>query len=227
MTSGLKIQQKRSFHVVSVVLWGLLILGLVASGWFLYRYFMYGDTPPGISAQAISGRNIDETPVTPKQIDAHTVPADQPRYISIPTLGIKNARIFGVGVTKDNQLDAPKNIFDVAWYKKSALPGSGQGAVLLDAHNGGVTKDGIFARLKELKQGDTLTIERGDGKEITYRVKENVSMPLEEVNSTGMKNMMVSADSTKEGLNVITCDGKYVPRFKEYDRRIMLRAVAE
>ena len=76
-----------------------------------------------------------------------------------------------------------------------------------------------------MENGDSIEIERGDGKIYRYEVRENQSMPLDEVNSSGMKMMMQSAETGKEALNLITCDGVWVPRLEQFDRRIMLRAV--
>ena len=50
-------------------------------------------------------------------------------------------------------------------------------------------------------------------------------MSLEEANSHGMKDMMVSAEADKEGLSLITCAGDYQPQTKQFDKRVMLRAV--
>ena len=226
MARGLEIRRKRELHLWSWLFW-IVLLGLIgASLWFGYRYFTTGELPPGLNASALTADpRVDESPVTKKQVEQHTVPADQPRYISIPSLGVEDTRVFAVGVTATNQLEAPKNISDAVWYRKSANPGQGYGAVLMDGHNGGITRNGVFAKLGTLETGAKITVERGDGKAFTYQVVENQSMPLEEVNKTGMTMMMKSADETKEGLNIITCDGNWVPRYQQFDRRIMLRAV--
>lgn len=227
MAHGLEIHYKHDWHIVRTLLWGLVVLLIGLSLWFGYRYFTKGDLPPGVSVSALQADpSVDETDVTAKQISEYRVAADEPRYISIPALSVTNTRILSVGVDSNNQLQSPANINDTAWYNKSGKPGQGYGAVLIDGHNGGVTKDGIFAKLKDLKTGDEIIIERGDGKSFTYKVVENQSMAIEDVNKTGMKMMGQSAEQGKEGLNLITCDGKWVPRIKQFDRRIMLRAVA-
>lgn len=223
MARGLVIHRKRSINYIAIVFWLLLVVLLSVTGWYTYRWYMEGELPPIVSAKSADPR-VDETIVSDKQIDEYTVPATHPRYISIPSLGVK-ARVFAVGVDAKNQLQAPKNISDAVWYDKSALPGDGYGAILMDAHNGGITRDGVFAKLNTLAKGAEIMIERGDGKQFTYKVVENQSMSLEEANKTGMQMMMKSADPEKEGLNLITCDGKYVPRLQQFDRRIMLRAV--
>lgn len=221
---------RKSDRRVSLPLWrwvilAILMLLLIGCGWYAYRWYMHGDTLPiDVPLFATADPRVDETEVTVTQVNEHKVPALQPRYISIPAIGVANTRVFSVGVDSNNILGSPANISDAAWYNKSATPGSG-GAVLIDAHNGGVTRDGVFAKLGTLEKGDVIEVERGDGQKFRYEVRENESMPLDEVNATGMKKMMESAESGKEGLNLITCDGKWVPRLKQFDRRIMLRAV--
>ena len=226
MAQGLEIRRKRQFRPLSLLFWLLIIALLAASGWFGYRYFTAGEVPPIVEAVVPSGNpDVDETPVDQSAKDKHTVAAGLPRYISIPDIGVGKTRVFQGGVDASNLLQSPGNIDDAMWYGKSALPGQGSGAVLINAHNGGVSRNGVFAQLGRLSVGQDIVVERGDGETFTYSVVENESMPLEEVNKTGMAKMMKSADEMKEGLNLITCDGKWVPRLQQFDRRIMLRAV--
>ena len=98
------------------------------------------------------------------------------------------------------------------------------GSFLIDGHNGGITKSGVFAKLSTLQAGDKIIIERGDGKKFTYGVVENISMSLEEANTSGMKKMTQSIESDKEGLSLITSDGKWIPKYQQFGSRIMLRA---
>ncbi|HEY1085390.1 MAG TPA: class F sortase [Candidatus Saccharimonadales bacterium] len=226
MAAGLEIHHKRDFRGIRWLFWIVFVGILAVTIWFAYSYFTKGDLPPFVDVKALrADPRIDESPVTEKQITEYTVPKINPRYISIPSLGVGNTRVMSVGVTANNQLDTPKNISDAAWYNKSARPGAGYGAVLIDGHNGGITRNGVFAKIGTLQKGAEIIVERGDGKKFTYKVVENQSMALDEVNKTGMKMMMQSADETKEGLNLITCDGKWVPKYQQFDRRIMLRAV--
>ena len=228
MSSGLYIEHKKNFSVLkwaaSVAVVGVIIIGC----WFAYQWFVTGEKPPlvPLPASALADPSIDETPVTPQMVSNYTVPDDHPRYISIPALGITNTRVQSVGLTKNNLLDTPKNISDTAWYNKSALPGQGYGQVVIDGHNGGVSRDGVFASLDKLAEGDEITIERGDGKLVTYKVVENKTESLKDANTTGMKRLITPHDTGKEGLGLITCAGNWVPRDKVFDKRILVRAVA-
>ena len=223
--AGLEIEQKREFHPWKWFFALVFVAVLVASGWFAYRWYTTGEEFPLPIPIASANPSVDESDIPKAEIDNYTVPATHPRYIDIPKLGISNVRVTKVGVTTNNLLDVPKNINDTAWYEKSVTPGQGYGAVLINGHNGGITKDGVFAKLSTLKPGDEITIERGDGKKFTYSVVENESITLQEVNSTGMKKLIRPADDEKEGLSLITCDGKWIPKLQQFDRRIMLRAV--
>lgn len=226
--AGLYLDGKRNFHLKWWALGFVMVLLLASSTWLLYRWFTTGEQPPIIPlpASALADPSLDEEPVPQAAKDNYQVPATHPRYISIPSLNINKARVKPVGLTPNNLMDTPMNIHDTAWYKESALPGQGYGAVLINGHNGGVTRDGIFAGLDKLKHGDKIIVERGDGVEVTYSVVENRTETLVETNKTGMKRLLTPYDKDKEGLGLITCAGNWVPRDKVFDKRILIRAVA-
>ncbi len=229
MGAGLYIQKKSDHTILKWFASVAVVAVILAGGWFAYQWFVTGAKPPlvPLPASAFADTSVDETPVTDSMIENYVVPADQPRYISIPALNVTKARVKSVGLTEHNTLDTPKNISDTAWYNKSATPGQGYGAVLIDGHNGGVSRDGVFANLNKLETDDEIIIERGDGEKFTYRVVENKTEPLKDANTTGMQRLMTPYDKTKEGLGLITCAGNWIPRDKVFDKRILIRAVIE
>ena len=227
--AGLDIERKHDFHLIRWSVLGIVGIVMLASIYYGYTWYINGDKPPlvPLPASAYADTTVDESPIAKSDVDSYQVPATHPRYISIPALGIEKARVVVVGLTKINTLDTPRNIGDTAWYDKSATPGQGYGQIVIDGHNGGVSRNGVLVDLDKLKTGDKIIVERGDGKIITYDVAENVTMPLKEANTTGMQKLMTPYDSTKEGLGLMTCAGKWIPRDKVFDERIMVRAVAE
>jgi len=229
MSSGLYIARKKERKGLRWAILFALACLIVATIYYGIQWYTTGNKPPIIPlpASALADPRVDETPVTKQQINSYAVAANHPRYISIPALSIDKARVVTVGLTKDNILDTPAKLDDTAWYTKSAYPGQGYGAVLIDGHNGGVSRNGIFANLDKLKSGDKITVERGDGKKIIYSVVENKTESLQDANTTGMQRLMTPYEVTKEGLGLITCAGKWVPRDKVYDKRILVRAVAD
>ena len=226
-----KHSKKKSRQVVVVVLSVCWLLLIGYTGFYLYVNFIQTKDISSSSSQTVASHEVDETEVTQEKKDDYQVPNPSfPRYLSIPSLKISNARVVQIGTIKDTgQLDSPKSIYDAGWYTKSGLPGAGKGAVLIDGHNGGPTKGGIFENLGSLSKGSEIIIERGDGQRITYQVADNREMSVEDINNEsnplGMKTMLNSIDPKKEGLNMITCVGDWDYSKNTFNKRVMLRAV--
>ena len=226
-----KHSKKKSRQVVVVVLSVCWLLLIGYTGFYIYVNFIQTKDISSSSSQTVASHEVDETEVTQEKKDDYQVPNPSfPRYLSIPSLKISNARVVQIGTIKDTgQLDSPKSIYDAGWYTKSGLPGAGKGAVLIDGHNGGPTKGGIFENLVSLSKGSEIIIERGDGQRITYQVADNREMSVEDINNEsnplGMKTMLNSIDPKKEGLNMITCVGDWDYSKNTFNKRVMLRAV--
>jgi hypothetical protein len=226
-----KHSKKKSRQVVVVALSVCWLLLIGYTGFYLYVNFIQTKDISSSSGQTVASHEVDETEVTQEKKDDYQVPNPSfPRYLSIPSLKISNARVVQIGTIKNTgQLDSPKSIYDAGWYTKSGLPGAGKGAVLIDGHNGGPTKGGIFENLGSLSKGSEIIIERGDGQRITYQVVDNREMSVEDINNEsnplGMKTMLNSMDPKKEGLNMITCVGDWDYSKNTFNKRVMLRAV--
>lgn len=227
MAQGLVIKHKLNLRWITVVLWLLLFTSLAATSWFAYRYFTTGELPPALSVGALTANpGINESPVTAAQIASHAVADNEPRYLSISALGIYKARILKTGTDSNDQLALPDNIHDVGWYQKSSAPGQGYGVTLLTGHDRGVSREGIFRKLSTVQPGAAITIERGDGKQLSYRVKTSQTMTIQEVSKTGMKIMLEPLVSAGESLTIMTNAGNWVPQIKQFDQRLIVRAVA-
>lgn len=215
------------------IIWGviLLILILCLVKIKIWENHYYAEKEGSTRATAITSTNapsntteeVNEEDVTEQQKQAWKVAADRPRFLSIEKLGIDRARVIEIGINNEGRLQTPASIFDVGWYRASGKPGQG-GVLLLDGHNGGPTKEGVFKHLPELSAGDIITIERGDGKFFRYEVVENEEVALSEADSK-MDKMLQSAISGREGLSIITCTGVWSQVQQTYLSRQFLRAV--
>lgn len=223
---GVQKKQEKANKKVGWLAAGIILVVLLAvAGWFGYQKWFANDEKTDVSVARFEGRSdIDDAVVTEQQKAEYTVAPDKPRYMSIPKIEVSNARVVELGVNANNQLDAPKGAHDAGWYIKSALPGTGSGAVLMDAHNTGVNERSGFFFADKLVKGDIITVEMGDGKKYNYSVVEN-EMPL--LGDVDMAKMLQPVDPSKEGLNFITCGGTWLPDQKTFDRRITIRAVRE
>ena len=162
--------------------------------WYGYRYYTTGESLPIPMPFVAANPHVDESTVTKEQLRSHSTGGDKPH-----------------------------NINDIGWYGKSSLPGSG-GTMLMDGHNGGPTRDGVFKRLGELKSGDEIVITRGDNEEFRYTVQEVKHMSVDELNNGHMQTMTKAIAPGREGLNLITCTGTWVPAKQTYDQRVTIRA---
>ena len=57
-----------------------------------------------------------------------------------------------------------------------------------------------------MQVGDKIDIERGDGSHVVFEVVNTETVPVADVN---MSKLLVSANTAREGLNIITCGGDY------------------
>jgi len=200
---------------------GLLIAMLVLAGYFIY--IEYIAPTPLVETKGVTDQPADASGAmkTDQQKSEYAVPPDHPRELTIQKLGI-NANIIPISALKDGSLDAPKTAWDVGWYEKSALPGSGSGASFIDGHvNDAIGTPGIFYKLSLLTKGDQITIERGDHTTISYVVVEIDQQAIAEVD---MNKALSPLDSSKEGLTLMTCGGVYNATRKTYDDRIIVYA---
>ncbi len=162
----------------------------------------------------------DETVPDEKNWGPYVVAPNMPKYIRIGKLGVVS-RVQRVGVKSNNELIAPNNIHTVGWYEGSTLPGE-EGTALLDAHVHGPTMPGAFHKIHTLSPGDDIEIEMGDGRKFYYSVANLDRFPYQ---NTDMAKAMKSAEDGKNGLNLITCGGKYNRSTKTYEERIVVYAV--
>lgn len=167
--------------------------------------------------QAAEGK--DEKDVSDDVIARYKVAPELPRIIHINAIGVK-ARVLQMGVNADGSMQAPINVFDTGWYTGSVRPGQ-KGASIIVGHVSGPTRHGIFEKLSQLKNGDSITIENGAGKSFNYQVVASETVKLENVD---MDKFMHPANGVDEGLNLMTCAGKWINNGSTMDHRLMVYA---
>lgn len=186
----------------------------------------------GIGLLLLVGENGHLTPHAPtddgpssvklgrQTIDSYQVPPDLPRYIAIPSIKVPKTRVIQLGVDKNNKIAVPNNIYDTGWYKDSAKPGQ-NGAMFIYGHVSNWTANGIFYNLKKLQPGDKIIITRGDNKVFTYRVDTTKTYPYDKV---PMQTVLAPTDSSKPGLNLMTCTGQIIKGTSEFNERLVVFA---
>ncbi len=149
-------------------------------------------------------------------VGAKVPPERHPSRLSIPALKI-NASVQSVGVNAKGNMAAPSNFTDVAWYKYGFVPGQQGNAVVAGHVDNGLGLSGVFKRLKDLKVGDDVYIERKDGAKLHFVVVEVKSYPYKEV---PLEKLF--GNSNKAMLNLISCEGAWIKTDKTYDKRLVV-----
>jgi len=217
---------KKSRKIVLPIVGLLLVIVASVAAIMLLKYFY----PQNFIEQQVVVSN------DPRQDRDETVPEgewivapDMPRFISIDSLGISNARVVSLGTKAgtDGQLDDPYNIHDFGWYNESAKPGvptPQSMAGLYDCHNTGYYTNGVCAHLGRLATGDIIRLERGDGVIFNFAVREVETILLEAIDMAKMQKTVVEG---VEGLNIISCGGTWDESRQIYTHRVTVRAVLQ
>jgi len=184
----------------------------------------------GIGLLLLFGQNAHLTPHAPtddgpssakprqQTIDSYQVSPDLPRYIAIPSIKVTKTRVIQLGLGKNDQIAAPNNIYDTGWYKGSAKPGQ-NGAMFIYGHVSNWSANGIFYNLKKLHPGDKIIITRGDNKVFIYQVDSTRVYPY---NKVPMQTVLAPTDSSKPGLNLMTCTGQIIKGTSEFNERLVV-----
>ncbi|TAL15283.1 class F sortase [Patescibacteria group bacterium] len=142
-----------------------------------------------------------------------------PKTLTITKLGI-NASIESVATTANGAMGVPGNIWNAAWYNKSAKPGQA-GAVFIDGHSSS-TDGALFGKLNTLAKGDIINVMRADNIVINYKV-----MAINVVNRSNvdMSSMLKPYGTSRNGLNILSCQGKWLPSEETLENRVLVYAV--
>lgn len=228
----MKLQKSKIKKILPKICYILIFIGL--SLFFGKTYFWEQENliaktgtarATNVIGTEVEAVEVDETEPTPEEVIEYTVPAGNPRYITIPSIGNVNQRqVISVGLTKAGALDTPINIFQAGWYNQSAKPGTG-GTIVIDGHNGGPNVVGIFKYLPNAKIGEKVIIENGAGQIFTYTVIKNDTISLDQSDEY-MKEIFKKIDG-KETLTIITCTGEWSQTRQTFLSRQYLRATLD
>lgn len=215
--------KRRTVTAGIIILVASLALGFGACAWLMGAMqsaspSQPADTPMSDIEKSVILEDDNGTYETTKPaLDSYSVAPDMPRALYIEKLSIA-ARIMPMGVTADNSVEAPRNIYDAGWYTGSAKPNEA-GAMFIDGHASGASRLGLFAYLDTLQAGDYITVEKGDGQQLSYVVR---AVDTYDANAVDMTKALSPYTKGAKGLNLMTCTGSWVPDEQTYDQRVVV-----
>ncbi|MFF8683145.1 class F sortase [Streptomyces sp. NPDC015237] len=175
--------------------------------------------PAGPEAPATTG-----TPPTGSQHDdprhgrtAASLDRSAPVKVTIPSIGV-SSKLEDLGLDRGGVMETPRDPDLAGWYTPGPAPGQ-QGPAVIAGH---VTWNGdrsVFYRLADLSPGDTLTVDRKDGRTATFSVDRVAQYPKDKFPTVDVYRNLDHA-----GLRLITCAGDYSASDRRYADNIVVYA---
>lgn len=143
---------------------------------------------------------------------------DPPTAVSLPSLGVTNAPVVGVGIAPTGELEVP-GASAVGWYRFGVGVDAGKGSAVFAAHIAFNGVDGVFRNLADLRVGETITVDR-HASQLSYEVIdvitfEKSALPIDDLfRETGVERLVL-----------ITCGGSFNPDLLSYDENVVAIAV--
>ena len=141
-----------------------------------------------------------------------------PVRLRIPEIGV-DAFIQHVGIseTELGDMDAPSNFTDVGWYRDGVRPGQSGSSVIAGHYNGKNIREAVFFELRRVSIGDEVVVIGEEGTEQRFRVVRVATYPFD-----APTNEVFVSDDGVARLNLITCDGAWIPSQGEYSHRTVV-----
>lgn len=130
-----------------------------------------------------------------------------------------DAPIENVGLTSDGAVGIPSNPNNAAWYNLGPRPGDVGSAVITGHVNWYYGATGVFADLHKLQPGDRISVLDDKGATVTFVVRESRSYDA----AAQADDVFFSTDG-KAHLNLITCEGVWDSKAKQYTQRLVVFA---
>jgi sortase (surface protein transpeptidase) len=199
--------------------------GVFAASLFLVLVLTGCSTADPVQEPAPTPTRTESQPQSPSQQQKHEqtsneLPRSNPLWIDVPAIGAKSSLV-PLGLNADDTIEVPPvdQPMQAGWYKHSPTPGQTGPAVVLGHVNGG-GRDGIFARLHELRAGDEIRIGREDGQVARFVVERTDQVPKNRFPSDA-----VYGNTSEPELRLITCGGSFDEDADSYRDNIIVFAV--
>lgn len=153
------------------------------------------------------GQNMRSTPesaaaIVPKSIEISSIDIEAP----LMKLGLKDGEV---------ELPPYEKPDMAGWYTGSAVPGE-KGASVIVGHVDTKTAPAVFYKLRHVRKGEIVKVERSDGKVVKYKVDD-----VEQVHKDDFPLRRVYVD---DGLKLVTCGGRFDRVAGEYLDNIIVYA---
>ncbi|MCZ4520643.1 class F sortase [Rhodococcus ruber] len=197
----------------------------MAAACFILLFFLTGCATP--SDAASPERTSPSSAATTQAPDTSTgdvaaqaispASGSAPARIDIPAIDV-DSDVMGLGLRSDGSMEVPPGGFPAGWYMGSPIPGQ-LGPSILAGHVDWGGSPGVFYRLRDLAQGDDVTVTDQDGGTVRFVVSA-----VEQYPKDAFPTDKVYGDIDHPGLRLITCGGQFDSDISSYDDNIVVYA---
>jgi hypothetical protein len=172
---------------------------------------------PGVDVPAVPPRPPGfEVGGLPGQV---TVPgaASPPVRLAIPAVGVAT-RLERLGLEPDGGMQVPADFGRAGWFVEGPTPGQVGPAVIaghVDSHTG----PAVFYRLRELRSGDAVTVERADGARLRFLVEQ-----VRSYSKASFPTAAVFGPAPSAALRLVTCGGEFDRQHGSYHDNLVVFA---
>jgi sortase (surface protein transpeptidase) len=154
------------------------------------------------------GRPRSKPARTPSKSGDRKVPVlgpSLPRTLDIPSIGV-HTPVMSLGLESDGTVEVPplKRNAPAGWYRNLATPGEAGPAVILGHVDSARDGPAIFYRLKELRPGARLSVDRVDGSRVYFTVRSVVRYPKKDFPTASVYGYQPGSE-----LRLVTCGGSF------------------
>lgn len=135
----------------------------------------------------------------------------RPVRLRVPRIGVDTA-LMRLGLTARRELEVPPlaRAGTAGWYDRSPVPGD-TGPSVLAGHVDSRTGPAVFYRLRELRRGDRVVVDRSDGRRATFTVDR-----VDVVDKSAFPTRRVYGATARPELRLITCGGTFDTATDDY-----------
>jgi sortase (surface protein transpeptidase) len=147
-------------------------------------------------------------------------PTPAPVRVEIPAIGVAT-RLQRLGRAGDGTIEVPHgpDKWDVAgWYKDGTRPGDPGSAVIL-GHVDSKSGPAVFYRLRELRRGDQIEVDRAGGSRVTFTVQR-----VEQYPKRRFPTAEVYYPTLEPMLRLVTCGGAFNTATGHYTDNVIVFA---
>jgi len=144
-------------------------------------------------------------------------PASPPVRLAIPAIGVAT-RLVRLGLEPDGGMQVPADFGRAGWFVEGPTPGQ-VGPAVIAGHVDSRTGPAVFYRLRELRSGDAVTVERADGARLRFLVEQ-----VRSYSKASFPTAAVFGPAPSAALRLVTCGGEFDRQHGSYHDNLVVFA---